>query len=262
MRFRQWPQYQLIIPAAEPVPDVLNVWETTPGASALASEPTPEETCVWRIDLPACYREASASLARQAASVGAARLAFEQARRRLELFLQEKVQSGGGVPEHFAPTEYETASPEQELAANLETLYGPPSFGRIDHRGMIEDAARQVIAFFQQVGHLVTHAARVETSYGGVCVGRTAVDWLSNSRTTWLASAEREQACLHARALRLAMASRVAWLDLIVTVIAGAGRIMLLLSLPGGGLWLIPVVWRFVTRILKDVQQLKRIAPK
>jgi hypothetical protein len=251
--------YRVQFPLPESPPDPLGIWETLPRAFAHSLDAPPDEPLVWRVELPSHPHTAMASLIRQRTLLAAATRGLVQADRRLEQFLHEARGLAGGRALAFDSIELPQLGPERELASDLELLHEAHSFSLGNRWRRLMEAGRQCTAFFQQVAYTLTHPERVETWYGGACLGRTEVTWLGNAYTNWRVRTDHSQVALHWRALRLSLASCQAWVRLTGHVLEGAGRISVLLALPGEAVRAIPAVWLFVTRIVNDVKQIATV---
>jgi hypothetical protein len=112
-------------------------------------------------------------------------------------------------------------------------------------------------ALLQRLQRLLTHLAWVETKRSDTILGVTQVDWRGDFKTTWAASVSPEEMALHLNAVRLALASRLAMLRMAVVVIGGALTLAVRASVPGGQIFLIPVVYEYVQEILSAWERIR-----
>jgi hypothetical protein len=152
-------------------------------------------------------------------------------------------------------------TPEEELAlllAEVRAAEIAPSFGP---GAWLSQPWRDVIArfeaFLQPLLHSLTHYAWVETIIAGRWLARTVVSWKGSFVTAWQAKVPSPQARLHERALDLALASRDAWLRILVLALRGALQVATLLALPGGFLLALPAVWHFLSRVSAELSAQK-----
>ena len=101
---------------------------------------------------------------------------------------------------------------------------------------------------------LFTQFASIETSLQGSLIGSTVVSWSGKYVTSWHAGTHPESMRLHQRSLKVAMASRRLFLNMFSVSAISAARLSVLLAVPGGALFTLPAVWKFVTRILNEIE--------
>ena len=220
--------------------DLFGVWEMPAvtgvsfdvDAAAAPAEPT------WRVQLPASPDDAQAVLDIQTRALQHSTLDLVQAEQRL-------AQVGAGVSFDV------TAAPEAELWAALNAIESPVSFGL----GRRKETGDQWRAFLEQIRHVVSHYARIETEVGGTLVGHTAVGWTGDFDTLWEPDITPRSMESHHRAVHLALDSRIALLRLLIVVGSGATRLALRLSVPGAQLLVLPAAWKFVRDVLIELRQ-------
>jgi hypothetical protein len=211
--------------------DLFGIWDvpavTGVSFDAAAAPTTPFDRLrtppTWRVQLPASPDDAQAVLDTQTRALQHSTSDLVQAEQRL-------AQVGAGVSFDV------TAAPEAELWAALNAIEAPVSFGL----GRREETGDQWRAFLEQIRHVVSHCARIETEVGGTLVGHTSVGWTGDFDTLW----EPDLTPQSMRSLRL-----------LIVVGSGATRLALRLSVPGAQLLVLPAAFKFVRDVLKELRQ-------
>jgi hypothetical protein len=130
---------------------------------------------------------------------------------------------------------------ERLLAAGAPDLldFAAPEVGRLER-------------VLQRAADLARGRARIETHLEHALAART-VTTLSGDTELWLAPAlPRRSAELHARAVAVALHTRQAWTRLAALAVACGGRIATLGV--AGAVTALPLVWRFLRDVLRDVR--------
>jgi hypothetical protein len=245
---------------AEAVPHALGVWATVPAAARGSGAIDPRSATVadaprWRANLPADPRLASVHLAGGEAGLAAAERALARAEDRIAAVVRAQTTGpafdvSAGVP---------PAQPEAELLALVSEIQqgGPAiSFGVGEGlAGGWEEATRRFQAFVDRLVHVVAREAWVETRIEGQLLGQTAVGWTGDLDTVWGGSPGPAQLALHRRALALALASRQTLLRTFVVAARGAVTLSVLLTAPGGALLALPAAWKFVDRVVAELER-------
>jgi hypothetical protein len=183
--------------------------------------------------------------------------------------LAEIGRSGGvsfAAPIDQAP---EFVQPEQDLAAALQRLTAPVSYGWFDRKKQEEqeadrEAASQWRQFLDQVREMIANYARVETEIARIPIGQTAVSWTGDFRTIWTPAVDPAHMNLHRCSVEVTLQWRLGTMRFVGVVGAGAANVAVKLGVPGGQLLVLPAVWRFVKDVLKEwrkLQAIKRQAP-
>jgi hypothetical protein len=109
---------------------------------------------------------------------------------------------------------------------------------------------------------LLSHLAWVETRSEGRLLGQTLVGWSCDTQTLWGDVLEETQQVLHRRNLQLALASRLLHLRLLIIATQAAAKISLLLGGSGGAgtLLALPLAWRYLNQILKELDRYQKVA--
>jgi hypothetical protein len=119
--------------------------------------------------------------------------------------------------------------------------------------GCAEHDPGRLAQLLDRVADLVRGRARIETCVEGALVAQS-VTTLSGDTELWIAPRlSLAGARLHARSVAVAVRSRHAWARILTLTVRGAGRFALL-GLPGGVLSAVPLVWRFVRDVLRELR--------
>ncbi len=104
-----------------------------------------------------------------------------------------------------------------------------------------------------RVADLARGRARIETRVEGALVAQS-ITTLSGDTELWTAPRlSLSGARLHARSVAVAVRTRHAWARILTLTVRGAGRLALL-GLPGGVVSAVPLVWRFVRDVLRELR--------
>jgi hypothetical protein len=210
--------------------DLLGVWRVGPPAPSVtftARAPTTPEVPLWRIDLPADPGEAAGRLEAGHARLRAASDRLADAATQLDAVLDR---AGAG------------------MAFTAE----PPIPGT---------AADAELAGWQRLTSGCRPSAWVETRIQGEPVAGSLLGLGGNVRTVCGPGLDPCHARLHRDGVRLVVDSRAAFLRVVACVTRGAVAISLRLALPGGAVLALPVAWRFVQRVLAEVDRGRTRAP-
>lgn len=219
------------------------------------------EVSRWQMNLPANTQEADDLLAQSEAQVHSTGQALEETPSRLDRFIAELGSHKEGPVSFDLSTETAAALPpaESELLNWLEAVQPEPvSFGlpALPRKELL-DASVQVQQTLAGMLQQVLYLAWVETNLGKRTLARTVVSWGGDSDSVWSPLLLPDEITLHRRSLRLAVVSRLALLRLIMTVTQGAAKISVLIAAPGANLLALPAAWKFVNRILAEIEAYK-----
>ena len=241
-------------------PDAADLWTFTrapaQSVSFAVDSALAEEAPVCRIDLPADPDAAAGLLSSYEDRIASAERALGEVAGRLDTF----VHAQSAAPS-FGPAAPGAAlgQAEAELLALLgEAQTGQPavSFGLGDAIAEgLDKAIEQFQAFVDRTVRAVTHYAWVETQIQGRLVCRTAIGWTGDTNNLWLASADPATRALHMRSVRLAVDSRNQSIRTFVAVAQGAAQLAALVSAPGGAVLALPAAWKFVNRVLDEINK-------
>jgi hypothetical protein len=181
----------------------------------------------------------------------------------IEQRLAEIGRSGSGVSFAAPPDRPpEFIAPEQSLETALQRLTTPVSYGLFDRKQQQEQAAdleatSQWRKFLEQVRDMIANYARVETAIAGTPIGRTAVGWTGDFRTTWIPTVTAADMQVHHHNVAVTLQWRLGALRFVGVVGAGAANVAIKLGVPGGQLLAIPAVWNFVKDVLAEWRKLQ-----
>ena len=154
-------------------------------------------------------------------------------------------------------------SPESDLIAALRRAEaGLPGVDRMTAwsaggPGVVpshdEDGPGWIERTLDQIADLARGHARIETRLEGALVAHSLMT-LSGDTELWIARRlSVAGAQLHARSVAVAVRTRHAWARILTLVARGCARIIAL-GLPGASLTALPMVWRFVRDVLREVR--------
>jgi hypothetical protein len=204
--------------------DVLGTWRVgppAPGVAFAAAGPANLEAPLWRIELPADPGRAAGRLEAGHARVRAASARLADVPARLDAALDR---DGAGVA--F------TAEPPVPEASAAAELVG-----------------------WERLTSGCRPSAWVETRIQGEPVARSLLGLGGDVHTVCRPGLGPGQARLHRDGVRLVVESRAALLRVVACVTRGAVAISVRLALPGGAVLAIPLAWRFVRRVLAEVDR-------
>ena len=253
--------------------DIFDLWETSPTAAPVSFDveeaaQTPEPFSRWCLDLPEDGQAAARQLERGEAQVQASDAALAVMPQKFDQLLQARrsAQAGGLA---FAAVEAPALSgPEKDLWRWLDEAQGRPEAAPVSFGAGAEaapglnwdEAKRQFDSGMERLQRLIANAAWVETRVQGELLGQTVVDWTGDSRTAWGTDLAPARLALHKRSLALALASRVTLLRVFFIVTQNAVKLSVLLAVPGGAVWALPVAWKFVNQVLAEVGEYQKLS--
>ena len=192
---------------------------------------------VWRVRLARDDDASRAELAAGERSVAQTHAVLDDAPRRLEQALGQLVADLAELPPgtRHAPDVPDPHDPHDPHDAGLEP-------------GRLEQA-------LDRVADLARGRARIETHLEGALVAHSIMT-LSGDTELWATPRlSLAGARLHARSVAVAVRTRHAWARILTLLVSGCGRI-LTLGLPAAGISALPLVWRFVRDLLREMRQL------
>jgi hypothetical protein len=105
-----------------------------------------------------------------------------------------------------------------------------------------------------RVADLARGRSRIETRVEGALVAQS-ITTLTGDTELWIAPRlSLTGARLHARSAAVAVRTRHAWARILTLTVRGAGRLAML-GLPGGAISAVPLVWRFVRDVLRELRR-------
>lgn len=241
------------LPAGAGAEPLLDLWAPAldAGGHSFAPGEAPAGGLSWQVNLPADSAAAEATLQSAERRLRLAEEAIPAAVRRLD-DLAISLQQG---PSFSVSAMIDPAgdTPEGELVSLLTTGEAPPrpaAFGVVDD---IRHGWGEVTDWFASIVETVlaplAKLATVETRIEGHSLARTGVGWTGDFATACQTGLAEEVAALHGRAVKLALASRLALAKVFALALRGAALIAVACSSPGGAVVALPAVWRFITRV-------------
>lgn len=256
---------------AESLPLAFELWEiSAPPAGDDLSFGLPayaeEEVALWELDLPADHEAASAILERKDDLIRASLNVLETA----PADIQQFVQKAGGVPlseVSYGVIQGQPLSPSEQDALRMLTYLelGPQevSFAVAEQsRSELDQASQQFQDAVDRMLRLVRHFAWVETNIEGSLSGRTVVNWSGDMHNVWAEQVGEDVYGLHQRSVQQALASRNIMMHACVVTTQSAAKLAVLLTNPAGALLALPVAWKLVSQIMKDVEKFRNITQK
>ena len=250
----------------ENLPEVFGNWQVAPTYPSVEvafdlGESTPEESSLWRLDLPSDPEQAGVQLGAAEAQVSATQAALGDIPGRIDaLVAQLRVPGDDGVSFDTAGAAV-LPEAESELLRWLDSTDPVQvSFGiGAVTSSAVKETGAQFLQGTDQLLRLLVHFAWVETQIEGDLLARTVVNWTGDTDTTWGLDLTPEQFDLHQRSLRLALASRTTPLRIFIIVTQSAAKISALVATPGGALLALPAAWKFVNKVLAEVKNYQEL---
>ena len=135
---------------------------------------------------------------------------------------------------------------------------GAVAFGVGDDAGWSAQAMQELATLLDRLRSWIAPTALVRTSSGDVAVAVTALRWAGRTTTAVAAGAGAPELRLHHDVVELVAASRRAVVRVAGLAAEGVVRIGSRLALPGGPLIALPATWRFVHRVVDEMEGARR----
>lgn len=110
-----------------------------------------------------------------------------------------------------------------------------------------------------RVADLARGRARIETHVSGALVAHSIMTLSGDTELWTIPRLSLTDAKLHARSVAIAVRTRHAWARILTLVVSGCSR-MIMLGLPAAGISALPLVWRFVRDLLREVRDLTALS--
>ena len=230
----------------------LGLWQPAPAARAYA-EGGELPGLVWRAHLPADGDAAALALAAHDRTLFYTAQALHAAGPLLNRDLRQS--QTAGAAQAYALMPGVLAVRRGILARALNPQASGLAFGLQDD---LAQAGEIVSRFAGQVTRLVEQFALVESSHSGRRAARTRVEWLGDVHTWWTPGHSPAALADHRRVLGLALATRQAWLRLILAFTAGAAKIALAMGATPFNPIAVWAAWNYVQTVLKHYHSLQQ----
>jgi hypothetical protein len=241
--------------AISALPEIFHHWQVGPVAGEVDSFGTgitgaSTQPAVWSIDLPGETEDAREIMQMADTDVQVMDQVVHQLPDRFDALLKDSIEPS------FGTTSEEQAMAQLELQRWLGAFdpqamsFGFAGISAAD----IRESAQGLQQALQELTLQVQYLAWVETRSEGALLARSVVDW-GGSTTTGFNTLSVEKIDLHRQSLQVALTSRFVLLNLVLSVIKGAGKIAMLIAAPGGALLALPAAWRIANRYLSDAAQ-------
>jgi hypothetical protein len=247
------------------LPQVLRFWDLpdTPTRQALSFDLQPsqeEEMVSWRMDLPGTLASARQMLEQSEQQLLESEKGIEGALARVDtLVIQLANQDLGELSYQLA----EVPNAEKELIDTLHFALAGAAGTSYDISDPSKTKWQEANKLFEssigRLNRLFNQYAAVETSIQGRLIGHTVVSWSGKYFTSWQIDADPNSLSLHQRSLKVAMASRRLFLTMFSVSAMSAARLSALLAIPGGALLTIPAIWKFVARIVSEIEKYQNL---
>jgi hypothetical protein len=255
---------------SDELPEIFSSWEIAPtqeidSVAYGLSVSGGDEPSIWRVNLPADTRAASADLEYRAASLQKSLRAMDTAPERAERLVRSVSFETGGELSFNADQEMSLAPPEEEALRLLTALeYGEEEvvFGAgagDSAKAELERSEDRFRLAIERVMRLVSHLAWVETQVEGSWLGRTIVGWSGDMQTVWSEEAGEAVYWMHQRSLSQALQARVIQIHALVVTTRSAAKLAVLLTNPAGAILALPVAWKLVEQLLADIDKYQQI---
>jgi hypothetical protein len=243
------------------IPRLANKWElSTSSLDEDISFDIPNEmdteSIFWKLDLPKPYSAAERELQDLENEIETTEKILDQIPIEIERAgnRRSKVSSGD-----LSFQSQQITDAEAELFAlvnDLNPTEAGLSFDLSDQsRVNWQKAAQELEDSFHRIKMILTRFAVVETRIQGEFIGQTVVGWSGRTDSSWQSPGSMDTYHLHKRSLQAALASRYLLLNMLVISAQSASRLAALLAIPGGAVLALPAVWKYVSRILNELEK-------
>jgi len=248
------PIFTVFVPYTPPVPDVLDLWQVNANDEAyqIGGE---KPGSIWRADLPNDMKAAARALNTHAVQLKQTSRALTAAGSLLSSDLQQVNVRGGS--EATYDLEASGITGRQALLA-FAFNYDPEQVeynSQVD-KLQLDATAAWVSRFAWQVRSQVEQFALVASVSGGRQIGLTRVVWTGDMQTWWNKGSSSALVDLHRQLLAQAIASRQAWLRLLLTIMEGAVKVGLSLTTGPFSLIAIWTAFNYVRKVIEQYRQL------
>lgn len=246
--------------------DVLGIWTPRNGrfgkALAFGPETASEigEGPVWLAELPADPALARAAIDAAEARLRTAEQALPVAAERLVDFALRGRGSLSFAVAAVPQPDQEGA--ETELAQLLAEVGGrrpAVAFGPLD---TLRAGWREIAEWFSSVvGSVlapIAHLGPVRTELGDIVLAHTIVGLTGDVATAWRSGLTAAEVELHQRGVGLALATRAALMRVMALALRCATIAAAAFATPGGPLFALPAIWRFITRVQNEIAAIRR----
>ena len=181
----------------------------------------------------------------------------------------------GGVDDYQSGSNLSRA--EMDLVDDLRTIQGyrapvagtsgPLSFAGPDDPDEMDPETRKsrwrslaegARSAIDRVTRVATYPSWVETRVAGRLVARSAVSWTGDTENLASRRLSPELIAVHTRSVSISLRTRNAWSRLLITVVHGSTKLAAVTG-TSGALMAVPMAWKFVRRIIADVDELRAI---
>lgn len=203
----------------------------------------------WALDLPDDPEAAEAVFAEMERRIAAVDAALDT--------VPERIDAASDRAQRPARTSFTLGAEDADgaLVAELRPRPQRTSFGIGDTLSAQADAIKIRL---EALVDSVRHAAQVETRVAGRVMARATVGWGGDARLIMAPDIAPETLAEHERTLALAVRVRQSRLRFVVSILSGAAGVAA--QVAGGGAAALPAVYRFVKRVIDELDALNAAA--
>jgi archaellum component FlaC len=216
-------------------------------------------TLVWKLDLPKSPQASDRELGHLEQEIMASKQVLEKIPQEIELVGSRRIK-GRATDLSFLN---QVTTPEAELFEMLDDISPlESSFSfEISKKSRINwlKATQEFENSLNRIKSMISQFALVETSVEGQVIGRTIISWSGKTDSSLQATSGYDKFHLHQRSLQSALASRYLLINTMVVTAQSAARLSALLAIPGGAIVALPAVWKYINRIMNELEKYHNI---
>jgi hypothetical protein len=243
------------------IPGLFQIWEVpSPSERQILSYEAggPPEIVLsqWRLDLPEGDMAAESHIKQLELEILSIREVLEKVPLQVERLSSRRLKTLSG---ELSFDQQEVPAADAEFYTLLKVVTSTPEMTSFDTADVSrldwQKAAQEFRISVDRIKTMLTQFANVETSVQGRFIGRTIVSWSGKFETSWHPSRGWNDSRLHQRSLEVALASRRLLLNLLIVSTQSAAKLSVLLAVPGGPIMVLPAVWKYVTRMIDEIEK-------
>jgi hypothetical protein len=240
-----------------PGTDVLGLWRASTSTASIAFASSPsvtQEIPIWDIGLPADRMQAATLLVSCDAIVQAASRRLADVTTQLSAILDRYLADVAFSGEDSTPG----ATAEAELIwwlSQADEVCAPALHRNNRQVEWLERSSEALRALSFRLVPSCAPSAWVETRIDGDIMARSLLHMAGISDTLCRRGLSQRTVRLHQDSVRLVVESRAVLLNAVACTVRGAVAISMRLTMPGGPILALPILWRFVHRMLSEVDR-------
>jgi len=231
--------------------DLFGAWALSDATARRSGADEPAARAIWRVELPDEHEAAMDTLDIQAILLYLDREGILESTERLYYFVDAWVYNQPTKAQELIET---IGSPESLLAEALDGLRAGQA------RSMardIPDIVEEFQGFLGRVRAFLSNYAVVETAADGRLIARTLVSWTGDFATWSRKDITDDQAIQHHYNTRVAIQRRSLLIQSLSVVLASGADIAMRLGTPGGLLFALPAIWRFIRTVSDEYRRMQ-----